>query len=155
MKHCLPRPWRIGPLLLLPLIMSATAQPFKGVGDPTRPPAGAMRPQAGSGGPGAAASAASAASMPASAASAPEPRLPLQLDAIRFDAARGASVALINGELVRVGERVQALTVESISREDVVLRGASGIRRLTLRIESEPPSPVSARAAARGRKEKK
>jgi hypothetical protein len=147
------------PLLgLLWLGMTVGAEPFKGVSDPTRPPPGVMRQQdagaaASPGNPGAGVNGAAAA---ASAASAAEPPLPaLLLNAIRFDNASGIGMALLNGVSVMAGDKVAGRTVVAIERDAVLLKGPGGTQRLTLLPELDTTRPIKARAAARGRKERK
>jgi len=104
--------------------------------DPTRPPNAVLRAMsARQGGVPAAMNAAPAAqpaSAPPSGASAPEParRVP-RLTSVRLSAELG-SVALLDGRLVGVGDRVGESTVVMIDDDGVVLRGTKGLQRLSL-----------------------
>jgi MSHA biogenesis protein MshK len=104
--------------------------------DPTRPPNAVLRAmsvrQAGGPAPMAAAPAAQPASTAASGASAPEPakRMP-RLTSVRLSADLG-NLALLDGRMVRVGDRVGDSTVVSIDDDGVVLRGPKGLQRLSL-----------------------
>jgi len=141
--------------------MVVQAQDLKGIGDPTRPPPGAvLSVEEG---------AASAASSPESAASdaeqgeqeAAKPRAPeWSLQAIRVDVRDGRAVALINDQLVHVGDTVEEMRLVSLSRNVAVLKGRTGTRRLALLPEAEDvnddkPKTDTARTAQRGRKESK
>lgn len=101
--------------------------------DPTRPPNAVLRAMNARNGGGQAAVPAPAAPDAASAASAPakpvhrEPRL----TSVRVSQGLG-SVALIDGRLVQVGDRVGDGTVASIDDDGVVLRGPKGAQRLSL-----------------------
>lgn len=127
---------------------------FKGVSDPTKAPPGVMlQPKDGT--PEAAASAASSASQADEVKAKP---IVLTLQAIRYDVATGQAVAMINDELVQVGGKVEGMSVVSISRNVAVLKGSSGMRRLTLLDEEETGSESKSdksQAARRGRKERK
>ncbi|MFT3858370.1 MAG: hypothetical protein QM742_13020 [Aquabacterium sp.] len=117
----------------------AQANPFmeelKSIGDPTRPPYGAMRK--GSAQDQAAAVPADG-SAPDAAATKPKPRpVHLKLQGIRYDAARGHGVAMINDEIVEVGDSVAGMKVVSISSQMAVLKGESGVRKLRLQIDPD------------------
>lgn len=122
-----------------------------GVPDPTRPPASVLRsqlpPEV------LAAEAASTAASAASAAAAPKPQPSLRLTLIRIDRGSGRGVALIDGRSVAVGERVGGWVVSSIDAYGVTLRGASGVRRLTLLSMKEEEVAAPPPAASRGEKE--
>ena len=96
--------------------------------DPTRPPNVVLRQQQAMGSPGGAAMplAPEAASAPASAA-----KRPPRLSAVRISAELG-HVALIDGRLVSVGDRVGDAQVVSMDTEGVMLRGPKGLQRLWL-----------------------
>lgn len=146
----------VGLVLSLPMAVTVGAQELKGIGDPTVPPPGVMTRQAGPHGgaasaPGNAASAVEASAPAASAVQAP-PML-LAVAAIRYEADSGVGVALINERLVRVGETVAGMTVTAITRDEVVLKGPAGGRRLTLFPSTEQPGIKSDRQHKRGRKE--
>jgi hypothetical protein len=137
--------------------LHAQQDALKGIGDPTRAPAGVTGKQA-AGTPGSAAPAASGASSPEDEAEKPKPVV-LTLQAIRYDLGNGQAVAMINDELVHIGDKVSGLSVVSISRNVAVLKGPAGQRRLVLLLESEEMDPKSVTdkggAAKRGRKESK
>lgn len=153
---------RGSPLFLVPLwlllagLCGATA--LDGIGDPTRPPAGVML---------SAAAAASAAASGVAPAEAPPPEdrpkpVVLDLQSIRYQPDTGQAVAVINGEVVEVGDKVGDMRVISISRHGAELKGPAGVRKLTLRFdviessESDPlPEVGKVGTAARGRKESK
>lgn len=157
---------------LLSLTVAAVEPDLKGVTDPTRPPAGVMLKMTGDGsgrglksvvsdGTAAAAlaamPAASGASAPAGAASGAEDG---QTDrwavtSIRIDRATGEGVALVGEELVRVGDTVNGMKVLDISSSAVHLKGPDGVRKLVLPDVIEQSRAKPARAAKRGRKEKK
>lgn len=105
--------------------------------DPTRPPNAVLRAMNAKnpGGPGAPlaapAAAPSSASAPASAASAPAVRRQPRLMSVRLSASHG-NVAMLDGRLVEVGDRVGDSTVASIDDDGVVLRGSKGSQRLSL-----------------------
>jgi hypothetical protein len=137
----------------------AQQDPLKGIGDPTRAPAGVAGKQSIGGARGsavAAAQGASGASSPDGEAEKPKPVV-LTLQAIRYDPGNGQAVAMINDELVEVGGKVSGLSVVSISRNVAVLKGPAGQRRLALLLESEEINPKSSTdkggTAKRGRKE--
>jgi hypothetical protein len=138
------------------------AADFKGIGDPTLPPVGVAISAAGA--------ASATASLPGHApgqAQAPAPSeqrpkpVALDLQSIRFRPDTGHAVAVINGEVVEVGDKVAEMRVMSISRHGAELKGPAGLRKLTLRfdvIESESdPLPVVGKVgtAGRGLKESK
>jgi hypothetical protein len=83
----------------------------------------------------------------------------LTLQAIRYDVRTGQAVALINDQVVLVGDKVGDMSLVSLSRNVAVLKGASGQRRLTLLPDTEDvnenPATDTAHAARRGRKESK
>ncbi len=160
MTNTWPRAAAVCLALLCLVGMVVQAQDLKGIGDPTRPPPGAVIS--------AVDGAASAASSPESAASdaegeqeaAKSRQLDLSLQAIRVDTGEGRAVALINDQLVRVGDTVEAMRLVSLSRNVAVLKGPTGVRRLTLLPEAEDvnddkPKTDTARTAKRGRKESK
>jgi hypothetical protein len=128
------------------------ANPLLGLNDPTRPPAGLAKvDRPGGAGVAVAAEAAS----PASAASAPppprEPELVLQL--VRIDPLSGRGMALINGQLLEPGARIEGWTLLALTPNEVVLQGPRGRLRLSLTgpqvIERNPKSAQS----RQGRKE--
>lgn len=134
------------------------ASALQGIGDPTRPPPGVVlkRNAAGEVIPTGPAGSASAASAPVDQ---PKP-VALTLQAIRYEPSTKYAAAVINDEMVEVGDKVAGMTVMSISRSEAVLKGPAGLRKLTLRfeIEDEKTSTPDARegaAAERGRKESK
>lgn len=110
-------------------LASAQALELGALPDPTRPPTSMARGEGAAlpAGPGAAvaARAASAASAPPAAPA--RPRLTL----IRLDV-NGRGVALIDGRLLSVGDRVGDAVLASIDAQGVVLRGARGWQRLPL-----------------------
>lgn len=126
--------------------------------DPTRPP-NAVRSSAIGRAPGTAAPMAvpaapgDVASAPAERKPAPPPA-PRQLQSIRTTGP-GTGLALIDGVLVGVGERVGQATVVSMDSDTVVLRSAQGEVRLSLTptVNKTPPGAVSS-AATRGGKER-
>lgn len=125
--------------------------------DPTRPPSAVLRAMSskGSGGQGAGLSAASAApgaSAPASGASAPAVRREPRLMSVRVGADHG-SVALLDGRLVMVGDRVGDATVASIDDDGVVLRGPKGSQRLSLTPAASKRWPGMESPASGGGKE--
>ena len=106
--------------------------------DPTRPPSRLAAPAP----PGATAPARNPSDLAATrqaaadaAANAAGPRLPplsdLVLQSVQSPA-RGAPQALINGQLVKIGDPVAGRQVASIDAQGVVLRGAAGAERLWL-----------------------
>ncbi len=109
--------------------------------DPTRPPANlAPPPSASPPGPArspsdlaALAAARQAAAEAATAAATPKlaPLSDLVLQAVQSPA-RGAAQALINGQLLKLGDTVAGRLVASIDAQGVVLRGAAGTERLWL-----------------------
>lgn len=122
--------------------------------DPTRPPAslaGATRAEGGAmlagAAPGAAARPASGSS--AVSARAARPRLTL----IRMDA-YGRGVALIDGRLLSIGDRVGDAVLASMDAQGVVLRSAKGWQRLPLIAPSAPQRAVTPPVAAPEREEK-
>lgn len=127
----------------------AQANPLLGLGDPTRPPPGlAKADRLGAAG-AASPEAASAASAPP-----PAPREPdLVLQLVRIDPAAGKGMALINGQLIEPGGRIEGWTLLALSSNDAVLQGPRGRLRLSLTnaqvIERNPKSAQS----RRGRKE--
>jgi hypothetical protein len=160
MRRVQPFVKRGGLLCLLLLAMGSGAQQFKGVGDPTRPPPGAMRAQTGATGANdtvqAAASAASSADVPepvSPAESAARVAASLTLNAIRFDEHAVQGMALINGDMYNVGDAVGPFRVAAITRELVVLTGPGGERRLTLLPEPKQTKSSSPSAHKRRRKE--
>ena len=70
---------------------------------------------------------------------------------------------MINDELVSVGDKVGGMRVISITRETAVLKGPSGVRRLSLLVDEREEMPSKAvsvasekgEAAEGGRKESK
>lgn len=149
----------ISALVSTALLLGAAsyADEIKGLSDPTRPPPGLMPPPAGQAGdPSARGMQAEPA---ASAASAPPPEVALSLDAIRYSETSGEAVALINEELVRPGDKVANMTVLSIAPNEVLLKGAAGVKRLKLLPSADEaasqPAPKKVGAAKRGRKEVK
>lgn len=71
---------------------------------------------------------------------APAPRWP-ELQAVQISA-RGDSTALIDGRVVRLGERVGALTLVAVDAQGVLLRGVRFEQRLSLLpgIAKTPPA---------------
>ena len=161
---------------MLAMAVGAVEPDLKGVSDPTKPPPGVMLKMTGEGHaghgaksdergvPGAdalaamsAASAASGASAPASTASGADAGHvdPWVVTSIRIDLATGQGVALVGDEVVMVGDKVHGMSVVAISASEVQLKGPDGIRKLVLADANEPSRAKPARAAKRGRKEKK
>ena len=141
-------------------LLTVGAQEIAGITDPTRAPPGLMLKTQGGAGPsgvGAGAEdAAMAASGAASAASAAAPPpAKIVLGAIRYDIESGVGVALLDGQAVMVGAKVGGMTVLSITRNEVTLKGPGGIKRLTLIDETDKSGPPAAKTARRGRKETK
>jgi hypothetical protein len=115
--------------------LDAKAEP-KVLPDPTRPPPGVeMNPNAGgvqgaapaNKGPGANAAPASE-----GATEAKVPTRHLELQSVRVDGGGRGGVAVINDEVVSVGDKIAGMRVVGISRHEVRLQGASGQRRLRL-----------------------
>lgn len=127
----------------------AQANPLLGLNDPTRPPAGLVKAAPGSVGTAAAPEAASAASAPP-----PPPREPqLVLQLVRIDPFTGRGVALINGQLLEPGARIEGRVLLSLTPHEAVLQGPRGRVRLSLTGEQlSEPNPKSAQSR-RGRKE--
>jgi len=127
----------------------AQTNPLLGLNDPTRPPPGLVKPGASALGVAAAPEAASAASAPPPAPR--EPELVLQL--VRIDPVTGRGMALINGELLEPGARIEGWALVSVNANEAVLQGPRGRLRLSLTgdqvIERNPKSAQS----RRGRKE--
>ncbi len=63
-------------------------------------------------------------------------------------------MALIDGQLVSVGDRVGNATVVSMDSDTVVLRGAQGLQKLSLMPTVNKTAPGAESAAARGGKER-
>jgi hypothetical protein len=126
--------------------------------DPTRPPNAVRSSQIGKAQGSSAPLAAPATPTDAAAAPAerqPAPPLaPRRLQSIRTTGP-GTGLALIDGVLVGVGERVGQATVVSMDSDTVVLRSAQGEVRLSLTptVNKTPPGAVSS-AASRGGKER-
>ncbi len=145
-------------LALLPLLAMSAEPDLRGVGDPTRPPPGVWAHQLGAAtgsSPEEAASAAAAASAASAAAAEAEATArALTVTAIRIDLATGEGVAVVGEDVVKVGDKVRGMTVVAITHDAVQLKGPKESRRLVLPdvIES---SRAAARAAKRGRKERK
>lgn len=123
-------------LCLVPVWVQAMPwmEELKGIGDPTRPPYGAAMGKGGA--------------LPiegaASDAAAAKPKVKpvgLKLQGIRYDAARGHGVAMINDEIVEVGDSVSGMKVVSISAQMAVLKGPGGVRKLRLLVDPEEPAP--------------
>lgn len=134
--------------------MPVQSQMSASLPDPTRPPANLStggRSDAASMTPGGGASAAARPAPGASGASAQVARPRLTL--IRLDA-QGRGVALIDGRLLSVGDRVGDAVVASIDAQGVVLRGAKGWLRLPLIAPSAPHKVVTPGVAAPAREEK-
>lgn len=111
-------------LLLVPAV--AAAGPPLGLVDPTRPPSAAP---------------AQAAAPSRPAASAPDmPAPPPQLQAVQL-ARGGASTALVDGRLLRVGDRVGDAKVVAIDLQGLQLQGPRGTERLWLLAAVVQPSP--------------
>ncbi|MDO9236743.1 MAG: hypothetical protein Q7U28_12040 [Aquabacterium sp.] len=141
-------------------LLTVGAQEIAGITDPTRAPPGVLLKTQGGAGPSGAGSgagaedAAMAASGAASAASAAAPPpAKMVLGAIRYDIESGMGVALLDGQAVMVGAKVGGMTVLSITRNEVMLKGHGGIKRLTLIDETDKSGPPAAKTARRGRKE--
>ncbi len=124
--------------------------------DPTRPPNAVLRAMSikqGGGLAAPAAPAALAASGAASGASAAAPaRREPRLMSVRVSAEHG-NVALLDGRLVAVGDRVGDSTVVSIDDDGVVLRGAKGSQRLSLTPTASKRWPGKESPASGGGKE--
>ena len=129
---------------------------LKGIGDPTRPPAHLIKRSASASEP-AAANSAMAAEAAASAASAAAEVVAntTALSAIRYDVSRSEGLALINEQWVQAGDKVNNMSVLSITQDAVLLSGPKGVRRLKLFAEPEDDVGKPTRTAKRGRKEKK
>lgn len=143
---------------LLPLMAMSAEPDLRGVGDPTKPPPSVWARQLSSGGassPEEAASAAAAASAASAAAAEAEATArALTVTAIRIDLATGEGVAVVGEEVVKVGDKVRGMTVVAITHDAVQLKGPTESRRLVLPDVIEQ-SRAAARAAKRGRKERK
>lgn len=164
-----------GLMALLSQTAHAVEPDLKGVTDPTRPPPGVMLKMTGGGsgrgarsGAGdasaaealsamAAASGASAASGAASAASGADAAKAeiLGVSSIRINLSTGEGVAIVGDDVVRIGDTVRGMKVVSITASEVQLKGPEGIRKLQLPDVIEQSRATNARAAKRGRKEKK
>jgi hypothetical protein len=130
--------------LLCPLGLHASDGFLKGVSDPTRPPAVVKAAMAG---PDAAASA-------ASAPPPPPPHVPV-LGAIRYDRNTQRGVALIDDQLVNVGDKVGDDMVTAITHDTVTLKGPAGTQRLSLLLIDPPtPSASTPRTAKKKRSRK-
>ncbi len=96
------------------------ATPAQAAGDPTRPPAFAAAPSG------------AAPRSAAAAASAVKPAPPpLLLGAVQVGR-DGAASALLDGQVVRVGDKVGDSSVTQIDSQGVTLRGPKGPLRITL-----------------------
>lgn len=145
--------------LLLPLSAASAEPDLRGVGDPTRPPPSVMARQSAGAGGGqspeeAAAAAAAASAASAAAAEAEATARALTLYGIQINLASGQGVALVGDEVVKVGDKVRGMTVVAITHDTVELKGPTGSRRLVLP-DVVDQSRASARAAKRGRKDRK
>lgn len=131
-------------VLLCPLGLHASDSFLKGVMDPTRPPGvthqGIASPEA----------AGSAASAPPP----PPPHVPV-LGAIRFDSTTQTGVALIDEQLVNVGDKVGDDTVVAITHNTVTLKGPSGTQRLSLLLIDPPTSSASTARTAKKKRSRK
>jgi len=119
-EHGLCQPWLPLGLALLATIASLAGlanHALAAMNDPTRPPALALAIAAAASAP-----AGSAARAPASAPAAAAPPV---LQAVQLPA-HGAATAMIDGQLVKLGDSVGERTVASIERDTVVLRGPNG-----------------------------
>jgi hypothetical protein len=128
-------PRRLHPLALLLLLAAAEtgAAPPAGLVDPTRPPGAAP------------ARAAASARAPAGSPAA-ELRQPPQLQAVQL-ARGGASTALVDGRLLRVGDRLGDAKVVGIDLQGLQLQGPRGTERLWLLaavVQPPPPPPTPA-----------
>ncbi len=145
------RPGRATPCAAAALLLAAAALVQAGpLADPTRPPPGL----AGTPGPGGAATpaprgpAALAAGGPgtaARAASAAEPAkvlAPEVLQSVQLPA-RGPAVAMVDGQLVKAGDKLGDRLVLSIDSQGLVLRGDTGTERLWLLGASAKQAPGS------------
>lgn len=102
----------------------------------------------------AAGGAASAVARPASGASAVSARAARpRLTLIRMDA-YGRGVALIDGRLLSIGDRVGDAVLASMDAQGVVLRSAKGWQRLPLIAPPAPQKAVTPAVAAPEREEK-
>lgn len=101
--------------------------------DPTRPPNAVLRAMSAKN-TGAMPAAPQASTDVASGASAPARpvKREARLTSVRVSASGHDNVALIDGQLVQVGDRVGDSTVASIDDNGVVLRGPKGSQRLSL-----------------------
>lgn len=128
--------------------------------DPTRPPGAVLRAMSAKnpGGQAAlpAASAAPAAAEAASGASAASRpvRREARLTSVRVSPSLG-NVALIDGQMVQVGDRVGDSTVVSIDDDGVALRGSRGLERLSLTPAASKRWPGSDSPAKGGAKERR
>jgi Leucine-rich repeat (LRR) protein len=149
---------RLFTALLMWQIFPACAEmsDLKGIGDPTRPPASLMPKRAASSSePAASNAAASEAAASAASAAAEAAANSTALSAIRYDVSRSEGLALINEQWVQAGDKVNNMSVLSITQDAVLLSGPKGIRRLRLFAEPEDDVGKPTRTARRGRKEKK
>ena len=148
-------------LALLPLLAMSAEPDLRGVGDPTKPPPGVWARQLGAAvgtspedAASAAAAAAAASAASAAAAEAEATARALTVTAIRIDLATGEGVAVVGEDVVKVGDKVRGMTVVAITHDAVQLKGPTESRRLVLPDVIEQ-SRAAARAAKRGRKERK
>ena len=125
--------------------------------DPTRPPNAVLRAMTAKNAGASAAPAASSqqAAEPASGASAPARpvKREARLTSVRVSANGHDNVALLDGQLVRAGDRVGDSTVASIDDNGVVLRGPKGLQRLSLTPEGSKRWPGMDSPAKSGGKE--
>jgi len=133
--------------LLLPLLLAATPLlwpgPVSALGDPTRPSERAL--------PRVAATPAAAAAAAAASAAAVAPVPPPVLQSIHLRRGGEAS-ALVDGRLLRVGDKLGEATITAIDADGLTLRHARGTERLPMwpsgrlnstSTPSNPPSAVS------------
>lgn len=99
--------------LLLPL--AALAQQHGGLSDPTRPPPEAMQPLA-----------------PGAAAEPAAPRKPVLQSVLVGKGHEGREVAVIDGEIVRKGEKFRGAVLEDVGPNEVVLRRGAQTEKLVL-----------------------
>ncbi len=80
----------------------------------------------------------------------------LRLTAVVMAEGKGAeaeAVCLINGEAVRVGDKIGFSELLHIEKDHVVLRNENGIFSLSLKGETPPPASVPVEQAAPGEKQ--
>lgn len=137
-----PCKWACASALLLLASPWALAGPAAPLADPTRPPAAfsAGPAAAGRGAAPAGLAAGPRAAEPAPAAPPPAPLPTLQ--GLHLPA-RGPALALVDGQLLQLGDRIAGRTVVAIDPQGVVLRGHGSDDRLTLLAGAPKQAPGS------------